>query len=198
MKNKLLVAAVALTMVFSANRASAQAFYQGVNHLSLGVGFGGYLDYAYTGSGDFSHIPTLFASFDHGTIDDVFGGNIGIGGFVGYSSAKYNYDYLGYHDDSKWTYFAIGARGTYHYILDNENLDLYGGISIGVLSQSYDYNSNYPWVGFDPNSYYDYNNMVLYSSACVGAKYMFSESLGAFAELGWDIAWLKAGVTLGL
>jgi hypothetical protein len=200
MKNKLLVSVLVGMMMFTANRSSAQAFYEGVNHLNIGLGFGGYLDYAYVGSGDFNRIPTLFASFDHGIVDDVFGGNIGVGGFVGYSSAKYSYDYGTYHDESQWTYFAIGVRGTYHYYLDNDNLDIYGGVGIGVLSQSYDYNSNYtyPGIGYDPNAFYDYNNMTLYSSACVGAKFMFSESVGAFAELGWDIAWLKAGVTIGL
>lgn len=196
MKNKLLVIAAAIIMVFAGKTANAQAFYQGVFHLSAGFGLGGYLDYA--SFGEFSETPTLFVAGDYGIIDDVGPGNVGIGAFLAYKSAKYDYSYGGgFNDTGEWTNFVLGVRGTYHYYLDNDNLDLYGALSIGVIMESYDYTTDFTFPGYT-DDYYDYNNSTLYSAVSFGAKYMFTEQLGAFAELGWDIAWLKLGVTLGL
>lgn len=195
MKNKLLIATVAIIMVFGGKTVKAQAFYQGTFHLSAGFGLGGYLSYA--SFGEFNQTPTLFVAGDYGIIDDLGPGNLGIGGFLAYKSASYDYSYLGYSDQGKWTDFVVGVRGTYHYFIDNDQLDLYGALSLGVVIESYDYTSNYSYPGYDPNSF-DYNNNFAYYAFSVGAKYMFTESLGAFAELGWDIAFLKLGVTLGL
>jgi len=193
MKNKLLVIATAIIMVFAGNTAKAQAFAAGTTHVSLGFGLGGYLSYA--SFGDFTSTPTLFLAVDHGIIDDLGPGSLGIGGFIAYKSAQYDYSYFGFTDSGKWTNFVIGARGTYHYYIDNDQIDLYAGLSLGLILESYNYDSNVPGVD---NDFYDYNDNFLYYAFSFGGKYMFTESLGAFAELGYDIAWLKLGVTLAL
>lgn len=192
MKKSLLVVALSFIMIGATTSAKAQAFEEGTKHLSVGVGFGGYYNYAYSGS-DFSQIPTIFLAYDQGTAIELGPGYIGIGGFLGFSSAQSNYPYGTYAWDYKWTNFVVGARGTYHLPLDNDNLDLYGGLSLGIWSQSYKFESNDP---FFPS--YDDTSMFIYYALSVGGKYMLSENLGVFAELGYDIAYLKAGVTLGL
>lgn len=172
--------------------ASAQPFTEDTRHFSVGVGFGGYYNYAYSGS-DFSQIPTIFLAYDQGTAIELGPGYVGIGGFLGYSSASSNYPYGSYSWDYKWTNFVIGARGTYHYPLDNDKIDLYGGVGLGLWSQSYKFSSNDP---FFPS--YDDRYMYIYYAFSVGGKFMLSDNFGIFAEAGYDIAYLKAGVTIGL
>jgi hypothetical protein len=194
MKNKLVLTLVAITMVFASNSAKAQAFAQGTTHVNVGFGLGGYLSYA--SFGDFRSTPTLFLAVDHGVMDDLGPGSLGIGGFLAYKAASYDYNVFGYNETGKWTDFVIGARGTYHYYIDNEQIDLYAGLSLGLVIESYDYTSTY--AGGIDDDFYDYNDNFVYYAFSVGGKYMFTENLGAFAELGYDIAWLKLGVTLGL
>lgn len=47
MKNKLLLVAFVLTLGLATKTTQAQVFYEGVNHLNVGVGLGGYGSYAY-------------------------------------------------------------------------------------------------------------------------------------------------------
>ncbi len=183
-------------MTLASKSANSQVFYEGVSHLNVGIGLGGYYSYSYLSGSDYSRTPTIFLSYDKGIMDEVGPGNIGIGGFLGFSSANANYAYVGYEWDYKWSNFVIGARGTYHLILDAENIDLYGALSLGLWAQTYKYTNSDPfWNGsLDQSDTY----MNLYYAFSVGGKYMFSENLGAFAEIGYDIAYLKLGVTLGL
>jgi len=109
--------AAGLTLLLAASTAQAQVFSKGTGHLNLGVGVGGYLSYAYFG--DFNSTPTIFISYDHGIVDNLGPGNVGIGGFVGYKSSSYTYSYGAFTDKGTWTDIVIGARGNYHYILEN-------------------------------------------------------------------------------
>lgn len=196
MKKLFTIALLAVTLLTAGNTAKAQAFDVGTKHFNIGIGLGGYYSYAYVSGSNYSHLPTIFLSYDQGLIADVGPGIIGIGGFLGYSSAHADYDYVGYSWSYDWTNFVIGARGTYHYPLDNEKLDVYGGLSLGLWAQTYKYTDTDPyWNGaLDVSDTY----MNLYYALSVGAKYMFSPKLGAFAELGYDIAYLKLGLTLNL
>lgn len=183
-------------MLLTSSLVKAQAFDEGTKHLNLGIGFGGYYGYVYVTGADHSSLPTIFISYDQGTSIELGPGIIGIGGFAGYSSASARYDYVGYSWEYSWSNFVIGARGTYHFMLDNDNLDLYGGLSIGLWAQTYEYKDTDPFYNGSLDSKDTYMN--LYDAICFGGKYMFSEKFGVFAELGWDVAYLKAGVTLGL
>lgn len=190
---KKLLPVICFVLCLAGGTAQAQVFSKGVGHLNLGVGIGGYLSYAYFG--DFSSTPTIFISYDHGIVDGLGPGNLGIGGFVGYKSSTYNYNYGGYGDKGTWTDIVIGARGNYHYILDNEKIDLYGGLSLGLVMQSYKFTSDNPYyTGFN----YDTNSSFVYYAFNVGGKYFFTEKLGVFAELGYDVSYVKLGLTLSI
>lgn len=191
MTRKLYLPALIAVMGLLTARADAQAFEKGTNHICIGLGIGGYFTYA--SYGDYTSTPTFFASFDHGLVDDVGPGTIGIGAFLGYKSSSYTYDYFGYNWKGKWTDLVFGARGTYHIPLDNDNLDLYGALSLGIYLESYKFTSNDP---IDPS--YDTHASNAYYAFSVGGKYMFSDNFGVFAELGYDVAWIKAGICLGI
>jgi len=198
MKKLVTLALVGIALLGASSKMNAQVFDVGTKHLNIGIGFGGtYFGYVYTGGSDYSQIPTIFISYDQGTDWELGPGIIGIGGFLGYSSAKAEYNYgSGYMYSWSWTNMVVGGRATYHFPIDADKLDLYGGLSLGLWIQSYEYKDTDPFWNGSLDLKETYTN--LYYAGCVGARFMFSDSFGAFAELGWDIALLKAGVTIGL
>ncbi|MGB1031299.1 MAG: hypothetical protein ACPGWM_01730 [Flavobacteriales bacterium] len=171
MKKALLILAV----LFSSVSMSAQVYEQGAILANAGVGLG----FTY-GIGN-TAIPPIALSADYGVTD-----NIAIGGYLGYAAAKE--EILGY--EWKYSYTIIGARGTYH--LDrSDDLDLYGGALLGYVIGKVTLESDQelgplfvePTVGGVGYSFF------------VGGRYMFSEKVGAFGELGYGISLLTLGLT---
>ena len=75
----------------------------------------------------------------------------------------------------------------------NNKFDPYGGVTVGLRIATYNdtyYSSNYY------NDPYSYNSVYPIVGAFVGAKYNFEKNFGAFAELGYDISFLRAGICL--
>ena len=162
-----------LFVVFGTFNSHAQEFDMGTNLVSLGVGFGSNIG-SYTTS---SQSPGLSFRYERGVIDagdDI----IGIGGYVGYKSFKYDYG----NDEDKWTYTIVGLRGAYHInSLEVENLDVYAGAML-----SYNFLS-YTGMG-------SYGGLVGYSFFA-GANYYFAENLGVMFELGYGVSYLNLGAT---
>ncbi|MBP8823586.1 MAG: hypothetical protein KBH07_08085 [Flavobacteriales bacterium] len=183
MYKKLLVAAV---VAGSAGiQASAQVFEEGAKFLHVGVGFGS--PYAYSGSK--MGVPPVHASFEMGVSD-----KIGVGGLVGYTSSKWDYNSFGwsnqYNYNWNFSYLVIGARGAYHFV-DDDKWDAYGGLMLG-------YNvASAKWETDDPN----YNSALLVEpkvggvafGGFLGGRMALGESSALFAELGYNIAWISAG-----
>ena len=119
-------------------------------------------------------------------------GVIGIGGLLGYKS--YHYDYAGTSDKARWTSIIVLARGTYHYdLLEVSKLDTYAGVSLGFRIESFNnpqddealkqrYNESYGGVRFERGIF-------------LGARYFVTDGIGAFAEAGYDMTYLKLGLT---
>jgi hypothetical protein len=165
-----------LFLTFATLATHAQVFDKGTKALNVGIGLGSAYGYA----GFNSSVPPLSASFEIGLTDKIAIGRIGVGGIFGYSSFK-----AGTFSSS---HILIGARGLYHFDFDVEKIDVYGGIMLGYNIVSYsDSNLN----GFG----YGYGGSGLVGGIFAGGRYMFSEKIGAFAELGYSIAWLNLGVT---
>ncbi|WP_347159328.1 hypothetical protein [Pontibacter chitinilyticus] len=141
-------------------------------YLNAGIGIG-----AYTAGG----LP-VGASLEVGLKN-----NISVGGFADY--ARYGYKAYGY----SWHYnfLYIGARGSYHLteLLDsNSKWDPYAGLSLGMRTAWYS----------DNQSDTDYESPYaggVFLGIHAGSRYMFSEKMGAFAELGYGVSALKLGVT---
>lgn len=180
-------------MLVSTYNAKAQLFLAGDTHVNVGIGVGGYL--SFVSYGDFRSSPLLSLSVDYGYLDDIGPGTIGLGGIIGYKTASYDYNYSGFQDQGKWTDLVIGGRGTYHVYLDIDKVDIYGVVGAGIIIENYNYTSNYPLSNDDNFSSTD---LRVYFGMSGGAKYMFTENLGAYAEVGYDVSWIKIGVTLAL
>ena len=85
-----------LCFVFFSNKGFAQKkyntsteppFHKGSNTVGLGLGLG--IDYDYYG--DITSPPAFFASYDHGIINNLGPGNLGVGGIIALKAASYKY-----------------------------------------------------------------------------------------------------------
>ena len=175
----------------------AQSFQEGDNVLGVGVGLLGGYGVGWSGS-DYSQTPAINLHFDHG-MGELGPGTWGLGGYVGYKSASYKARYFNFYQyDYRYTWLVIGARGTWHYNEwhGNDKLDTYGGIMLAYRGVSYKDETDY---GSQGNlSHYTYSGSGLGFSGFVGARYYFSDQIGAYGELGYGLSWLQVGLAVKL
>ncbi len=175
-----------LVVVFSLTQLLAQesTFKQGDKVLNLGIGFGSTF---YSGSGYKAGIPPISASLEFGVKDGVLDkGSIGIGGYLGYSSHKWEYSGWGW----KYTNIIIGVRGVFHYPLVDK-LDTYTGLLLGYnIATSKEFGNSIPGYNYNASA-----GGVAYSWF-VGGRYYFSDSFAGMLELGYGITYLNLGVAL--
>jgi hypothetical protein len=173
---------VSIFIVLVASISFSQTYKKGNNNLNIGIGPG------LAGIYGSSSVPGISAGYQVGVHE-----KFSVGGIVGYSSSSYSSGYfLG--KEYKWTYsyIFIGARGEYHFIDANvENLDLYGGLTLGYNIVSVSEPSGY--TGF----YSSEGSYLLYGFHA-GGRYYFSPKIGAFLELGYGVGYIVAGVTFRL
>lgn len=171
MKIKIFLFATLFAFGFLAVNAQTSTFQKGDKVLNLGIGVGGSYYSGWSGS---SHTPLLNAAFDVSVLDGVLDkGSIGVGGYFGYQTAKYDNGGYGW----KLTNMLIGPRGTFHYPLVDK-LDTYAGLLLGYHIVTWKYTGN--WGGLNQNT----TGNAVYFSGFVGARYYFSDNFGAYIELG--------------
>ncbi|KUG08228.1 hypothetical protein [Solirubrum puertoriconensis] len=170
--------------ITKAQGAAAHEFGKGSMAANLGVGFG--LGYGYSLFTGVRSTPALSLSVERGIIDNLGPGVIGVGGMIGYKAYSWKSgDYKG-----SWKNFLVSARGAYHYnVFDIPKLDTYAGISLGVRVESY--SDNY----LDREYTREYGGSYVTSGFFLGGRYMFNDNLGAFGEAGYDMSYLKLGLT---
>lgn len=178
----------------------AQEYGKGNNYVQAGYGFGlgfgslfnayqGYSGYRYTGFGP------IGVSFERAITD-----HFGIGASLSYSTygASWN-DYSLYGNNNytysyRWNTIAILARGAYHFSVRNEKLDPYVGLGLGFLSM------NARWTSTDPDFDQKLYNISLGSpfgyQAIGGLRYMFSDNIGGFVEVGYGLSLANFGLTI--
>jgi hypothetical protein len=169
----------------SVNAQNAKIFNKGDMVLSFGLGLGA--TYATWGTYYKTTVPPIFVAGDYCIREKLGPGNLGVGGYVGFSAYKYDPSPdWGY----KYSTLFIAARGTYHFTDLVEKLDLYGGMSLGakiVTDKGYGDYSGYEYTA---------NGTTALVEIFAGARYYFTDSFGVMGELGYGIAWLKMGVSL--
>ena len=160
-------------------------FDVGTNVVNLGIGLGNRYGY---GSGFFggnsSVSPAISVSYERGVMP-LGPGVLGVGIFAGYQGASYN---LG-SDKWKYTDVIVTLRGAFHYPVLPQ-FDAYGGLGLGL---------RHAGVSFTGSGVYDFGEASSNEVALglfAGGRYYFTPSIGAFAELGYDQTYLKAGLAL--
>jgi hypothetical protein len=189
------------TLCSMAGAASAQSFDVGTNAINLGLGVGGY-GFGYIGRGYSSYTvsPSVSVSYEHG-ITELGPGVLSIGAYLARKSAHYERGYVAgstnFYEDKRWTNTLFGLRGIWHFNSwhGNDKLDLYGGAMLGLNMVRYRNRSTRTTNGvvetWDDGVRYD-SGFAAFSLFC-GARYYFTESIGAYAELGYGISWLNVG-----
>lgn len=170
---------VIICSVGSAQTTNA-VFSKDDNLLNIGIGLGSpFFGAGYSSS--FPVNPTI--AYERGITDAI-----SVGGTLSYASSKYNYDLMGSAYNFKENAFFIGARGSYHFnqlVNLGENIDWYGGASLGYVIVSVSDNQGYSGSAG--------------SSAGLGIfggiKYYFQPGIGVYGELGYQsLAVLNIGV----
>jgi hypothetical protein len=182
MKTKLFFILLVISFVPAA--VKTQPFLAGDKVINVGLGIGSTL---YSGTGYSTGIPPLSASFEYG-LQELGPGILGIGGYFGISSYKWETSIAGSTYGWKYSSTIIGARGNYHYSW-LEELDTYAGLMLGFNIVSSKETGDWP-VGVN----YSANSSSFIYSIFIGGRYYFNDSFAVMAELGYGIAWLNLGV----
>jgi len=184
---------------FTVNAQSA--FQNGDIALNAGIGLGWGYSGGYTGTGlsSLAPIPSFNASLEVGIIDLPNVGVISVGGFGSFRTTwdRGNSSVYGVYYDYDYSYrnAIVAARGVFHFgFFDTGGFDLYAGIHSGVRFSSYSYTIDYGGIITD---YEDTDSQAYFvHDVFAGARWMTSDKFGFFAELGYGISYLKAGITL--
>lgn len=166
------VSLFAVMMALGTLFSFGQAYEQGDKLLNIGVGLGS----QFMASGA-KGTPPVGLSLEFGVSD-----KISVGAYGGYAGAKVETG-MG---DWKYNYIIVGGRGSYHFDFGVENLDPYAGVMLGYNIASVSTDTNLPTASAGGFIW----------GAHAGARYFFSPKFGAFAEVGYGIAWLNVGVAL--
>ncbi len=152
--------------------------------LGLGIGYGYGNSFNFGGSKKSS--PALSLSVEKGVVDGIGPGVISVGGLLGYKSDSYEWSSY----KAKWTNIYVAARGAYHYnFTANPKIDTYAGFSLAARIESY---SN----DYDDDALKDsYGGVDFEVGVFAGGRYLLTDKIGVFSELGYDMSYMKLGLT---
>ncbi len=173
-----------LAVLLSAVTLQAQSIGKGDFLLNAGLGVGTY-------DGQNVSFPPISLSGDYTLKDNLFDpySSMTLGGYLGYYGTEAAANNLTW----KWSNLLFGVRGALHYSFLDQ-LDTYGGLMLG-------YNKIISTVdGLGQNSTIAdeaSKGKVIYS-VFVGARYFFTNNVGAYAEVGYGVSALELGITFRL
>jgi hypothetical protein len=163
---------LALGLFFAIGQSFGQAFQKGDKIVNLGIGIGGL---------------GVNATGEYGIAD-----NIGIGAFLAYERRTFSYLYSSLGGNYGRNEITVGARAAYHAgELLNDKLDPYVAAGLGA----YIYNDPYWDYDVRTNSWTGKSFVLPTFLFRIGARYAFSEKLGAFGDIGTGGSWIQGGVT---
>jgi hypothetical protein len=192
MKKKFLsiILSTSLICILTISNLQAQSYEIGSNVINAGLGLGYSINYGFGNS-----TPVISGSFEHGLIE-AGPGTVGIGGIISYQGNRYSYsDGFGTYK-RKWSTTFIAVRGTYHPdALVGDNYDVYGALQLGLYNYGYNYSATGIYTAANYNSGL---NSGLGLGLVAGGRYYFTDNIGGFAEIGYDISYLKIGLSIKL
>jgi hypothetical protein len=169
---------------------STPTFRKGYSIVNVGLGLLS-PTHGYDLFGSVKSAPAISIAYDRGVVDGIGPGTIGLGGLVGYK--RYHFDFPNTDENATWTDIVVMGRGTYHYnFTTNPKLDTYGGISLGFRVNLYKND-----VSPDRDRYTG-DGLHLAYGLFAGARYYLTERFGAFGEVGYDMSYLKLGLSYRL
>ncbi len=122
---------------------------------------------------------------------------ISVGAYMGYSKTVYTPPPYDGRDDPELAqltnnYFQLGLRGQGHYTMDR--LDFYGGAMIGYNFSNNESSNLEPGERIEGIRVEDNPSIVIFSGH-IGMKYLVSEHIGIYGEVGYGVSIFNVGVT---
>jgi hypothetical protein len=171
----------------------AQAFKIGENRASFCMGFG----WVYKENLNNSvHFPSPNALVERSIIPFENVGLVSVGAQFGFHHGYHNGTFNSVKYKQSWTsvYFVPRVALYFHELFDandfTQNIDLYAGLGIGFNFLSHKIPEE---VGL-PDS--DRNGFNLGYNIFAGGRYYFKPHASAFAEIGYGLSVLNAGITI--
>ncbi|MDR0724931.1 MAG: hypothetical protein LBF59_02845 [Prevotellaceae bacterium] len=171
--NKFFVFIIAFFAITGVSYAQNDIFVKGDKVIGAGIGF---INTIHTGNGWKNASIPIYLTGEYGVVDGLIDGkaSVGIGLDLGYAAFKYTPAALSY----RYSNLRLGVRGAFHYQFA-DNWDTYAGLILGydIVSGNDNYAVSKPFLG-----------------SCLGARYYFSNSFAAMAEIGHNVSLIKMGI----
>ena len=187
MMKKIFALVAAVVVAFG---ASAQ-IEKGDVVVTAGVGVGNTV----YGSGYSNALLPISLGGEFCVTEELFGVSglcLGVGPSVSYTQAKQDYSELIKGAGYKFSSVIVEAKGYVHYNLFKvDELDTYVALALGwnvASAKPYGWGENNDFMKVDSASGF-------YYAFAVGARYWFTDAIGANLEAGYGMSFLKAGVT---
>ena len=188
---------VTFTVLAISNNSNAQAFEEGVSMASLGFGFPNlsatWMKTYSIMDADIqqSSFGPLHLKFEYGLTD-----KLGIGASFSFTSASITEEVWDYTEKISFNSFKALIRLNYHY-LDHDKVDFYTGIGMGYNRNNFKFETTNPSLDIDEevailNQLY--NVIPLGFESTIGLRYLFTDNIGAYMELGWSKSLMQFGV----
>jgi hypothetical protein len=126
-------------------------------------------------------------SFDYGVIDHWGPGIFTVGGYFGASARTWKHEGIGgvlFYGEETLTSMMIAARATYRYSVTRQ-FEAYGVIMPGVLVKLRKYTGNFE----------NTSDILPDVGVLAGCRYLFSDKVSVFAEAGYNVLCLNAGLS---
>jgi hypothetical protein len=187
---------VTLSILLLSLTTFAQSLKTNDNAVNLGIGFGSTVTYGHGMKG----FPAVSVSYEHILPKEIGPGLLGVGIIAAYRSTSYKetfdddeYEAVTYKFRYSNTY--LGLRATYHWKgLVSDKYDVYGAVVTGVRLEKYKWDAPHNTYGVLEN----YNHTKVFAGLVVGARYYFAPKVSVFSELGYDVTWIKFGISARL
>jgi hypothetical protein len=189
---------------FQTPELNAQSFTKGQKDLNIGIGFGSRYYTRASFYSNYSSTPVISIALEVGVTEEI-----SVGGYFGFASSKWEYSggdfcnngngngggFYNYTDTYHWNFYMLGVRGAYHFakLIQNDKIDLYAGAMLGDNFARYTFSTTAPCPehhAFYGTSYY--GGFIF--TGLLGCRYHINEHFGAFAELGYGVSYLTAGL----
>ena len=179
--------------------SNAQMISQGNSLINADVGIGSTTKISFSGMGmetkSKTVIPPVGVSYEYAVRD-----NITIGGFVAYSNQQVVSTITNQFDPSNETkitqdykFIHLGALANYHFGLNLEKVDVYGGVKLGYLAFSSDVTTS--GDSDIPSNLLQANVSSIIYGVQLGGRYFFTDHLAAHLVLGYGVSYVSFGLT---